>query len=263
MSGTPANQTIPIESKLEGRRVRLAAIGDLHMDESAKGSLLELFTDINRQADILVICGDMTTHGRPEQLRLFLDELSPVEIPIVAVFGNHDVEGGCEEELTALLRDRGVHLLNGDHVVVEGIGFAGVKGFAGGFGRGALAPFGEKLIKDFVQTAIDESLRLENALRSLSTEVKVVVLHYAPIVGTILGEPEYLYPFLGSSRLLQPIDTLGASVVFHGHAHHGSAEGATPEGIPVFNVSAALLRGTGDPYRIWVAEAPDRRKDRG
>jgi uncharacterized protein len=147
--------------------------------------------------------------------------------------------------------------------VIDGIGFAGVKGFGGGFGRRTLGPFGEKLYKDFVQAAIDESLKLETALRTLDTETRVAVLHYAPIPETLAGEPEQIFPFLGSSRLLPPIETYRASVVFHGHAHIGAPEATTPAGIPVFNVAQALLeRHIGTPYRVWHADAPDRRRER-
>jgi Icc-related predicted phosphoesterase len=243
------------------RELRIAAIGDIHFDGSRHGSLRELFADIHRNADILVLCGDLTTHGQPEQMRAFVDELAGVEVPIVAVLGNHDCESSAEEEVTDILCAAGVHVLDGTHIVIEGVGFAGTKGFAGGFGRGALGPFGEKLIKDFVDAALDEALKLEKALLQLDTPAKVVLLHYAPIEDTVRGEPEVIYPFLGSSRLLQPIDTHAASVVFHGHAHHGTAEGKTPGGVPVYNVSMPLLAEAGISYRTFSVPAPDRRRE--
>lgn len=245
------------------RAVRIAAIGDLHYDGSsnAPGSLRDIFADINRSADILALVGDLTTHGRPEQMKGFVEELVGVQIPIVAVLGNHDCESGFETEVAAILRDRGVQLLDGDHVVIDGVGFAGTKGFAGGFGRGALAPFGERIIKEFVQASIDEAIKLENALRNLGTDTRVILLHYSPIVDTVVGEPEMIYPFLGSSRLVQPLDTLGATVVFHGHAHHGSREGVTPGGIPVHNVAWPLLREENQNFLLWSVEAPERRRD--
>ena len=247
----------------DGRALRIAAVGDLHYDGSsnAPGSLRDVFADINRSADILVIAGDLTTHGKPEQMKGLVEELVGVQIPIVAVLGNHDCESGFETEVSAILRGRGVHLLDGDNVVVEGVGFAGTKGFAGGFGRGALAPFGERIIKEFVQASIDESIKLENALRTLGTETRIVLLHYAPVVDTVLGEPEVIYPFLGSSRLVQPLDTLGCTVVFHGHAHHGSLVGETPGGIPVHNVALPLLRAQNQHFLMWTGEAPERRRE--
>ncbi|MGH7483162.1 MAG: metallophosphoesterase family protein [Longimicrobiales bacterium] len=242
------------------RTIRIAAAGDMHFDGAARGALADLFAAASRDAEILVLCGDLTTHGRADQARAFLEEMAGVKIPVVTVLGNHDHEGGEVEEIAALLTDAGVHVLDGDTVVIDGIGFAGVKGFAGGFDRGALAPFGEPLLKRFVQEAIDEALKLENALRALETEIRVAVLHYAPIVGTVIGEPEPIYPFLGSSRLLQPIDTIGADVVFHGHAHHGTHASETPAGIPVFNVSLPLLRADGSELFVWEASAPERRR---
>jgi Icc-related predicted phosphoesterase len=249
--------------RAEGRSLRFAAVGDLHYDgaSGAAGSLRDIFADINRSADGLLLTGDLTTHGKPEQMKGFVEELAGVQIPIVAVLGNHDCETGFEAEVSAILRDRGVHLLDGDHVVVEGVGFAGTKGFAGGFGRGALAPFGERVIKEFVQAAIDEAIKLENAMRNLGTETRVVLLHYSPVIDTVLGEPEVIYPFLGSSRLVQPLDTYGATAVFHGHAHHGTLRGSTPGGIPVFNVSLPLLRANDQHFYMWTVGAPERRRD--
>lgn len=246
----------------DGRReLRIAAVGDIHFDGSSHGSLRELFADIHRNADVLVLCGDLTTHGRPEQMKAFVDELAGVQVPIVGVLGNHDCESSEEQAVNEILCDAGVHMLDGTHVVIEGIGFAGTKGFAGGFGRGALGPFGEQLMKDFVNAALDEALKIEKALHHLNTETKVVLLHYAPIEETVHGEPESIYPFLGSSRLQPPLDTHGASVVFHGHAHHGSLEGTTPGGIPVFNVSAPLLAEAGMSYRTFSVPAPERRRE--
>jgi Icc-related predicted phosphoesterase len=237
------------------RQVRIAAVGDLHYDGGPTDSLRDLFSEIDRSADILVLCGDLTTHGKVEQMRGFVEQLKAVRIPTVAVLGNHDHEADQAEEVSAVMREGGVHVLDGDSVVIDGVGFAGTKGFAGGFGRGALAPFGEQLIKDFVQAAMDEAIKIENALRNLRAHTKIVVLHFAPLVDTVLGEPEIIYPFLGSSRLLDPIETIGAHVVFHGHAHHGRLSAVTPSGIPVFNVSYPLLEENDLRFRIWTTSA--------
>jgi Icc-related predicted phosphoesterase len=250
---------MPPEGSLSERQLRIAAVGDVHFDGSNRGSLISLFAAANKRADVLVICGDMTTHGKPEEMIGFVEELKGVEIPIVAVLGNHDHEADMVEENTEILKKRGVHVLDGEHTVIEGVGFAGTKGFAGGFGRGALAPFGEQEMKAFVQVALNESIKLENALRSIPTEQKVVLLHYAPIEDTVRGEPEVLYPFLGSSRLLPPLETYGATVIFHGHAHHGTHEAHTPGGIPVYNVAHPILQTTGRDFLLWDAPAPDRR----
>lgn len=244
------------------RQVRIAAVGDLHFDDTVGGTLRPLFADISRNADVLALCGDLTTHGRPEQVRAFIDELAGVEIPIVGVLGNHDHDAGAVDEIMDILRGRGIYMLEGDAVVVEGVGFAGVKGFGGGFGRHTLGPFGEKLIKDFVQESVNAAHGLENALRSLDTQTKVVVMHYSPIPDTLQGEPEPIIPYLGSSRLLPPIETQGASVVFHGHAHHGRFEGRTPNGVPVYNVAQHILEAMGEKFFVWTAAAPERRERR-
>lgn len=241
------------------RHVRIAAVGDLHVD-AGRGSMTDLFARANRDADILALCGDLTTHGRRDQMESLVRDLGAVEIPIVAVLGNHDHEAEITDELSDVLRARGIHVLDGEGVVIDGIGFAGIKGFAGGFGRGTLAPFGERLIKDFVQHAIDEALKLENALRTLEAETRVVLMHYSPIEETLRGESESIFPFLGTSRLLPPIETHGADVVFHGHAHNGTPEARTPGGVPVFNVALPLLQRAGEQYRVYRVPAPERRR---
>lgn len=246
----------------EHRQVRIAAVADLHFN-GTQGSLRGFFAEVQRDAEILAIAGDLTTHGDAAQFHGFVQEMDGLEIPVVVVLGNHDHEAGEHEQACDILRRRGVHVLDGDHVVIEGVGFAGVKGFGGGFGRRTLGPFGERLYKDFVQAAIDESLKLETALRKLDAAVRVALVHYAPITETLEGEPEQIFPFLGTSRLLPPIETYSPDVVFHGHAHIGTPHGKTPSGIPVFNVASMLLRRhTGKPYRIWTAEAPERRRGR-
>ncbi len=241
------------------RPVRIAAVGDVHVEENRRGQLFDVLGGIASRADYLCLCGDLTYSGKIEQARALVEELKGVEVPIIAVLGNHDHEGGVEEEMAHLLKDAGVHFLDGEGIVLDGIGFVGTKGFVGGFGKRSLAPFGEKALKLFVQLAIDEALRLENALRNLHTETKVAVLHYSPIPETVKGEPEEIYPFLGSSRYLPPLEMHGASVIFHGHAHRGTLEGQTPAGIPVYNVALPLLREAGMSLRIWTCNAPERR----
>jgi Icc-related predicted phosphoesterase len=242
------------------RDLRVAAVGDIHFDGARSGALRDLFSDVHQSADVLVLCGDLTTHGRREQMQAFTEELAGVDIPIVAVLGNHDFENGENDACTEVLSEAGVHVRDGTNVVIDGVGFAGTKGFAGGFGRGSLGPFGEPLIKEFVNAAVEEALKLERALQQLRTDTRIVVLHYSPVVQTVTGEPEMIYPFLGSSRLLQPIDTLGAAAVFHGHAHHGALQAETPAGIPVYNVSLPLLQKAGMGFRLFHAPAPDRRR---
>ena len=224
--------------------VRIAAIGDLHYGRTTPpGTLHALFTQISESADILALCGDLTDYGLVEEARAFVKELVPaVKIPIVAVLGNHDVESNQQDEIVKILTDAGVTTLDGETTEIEGIGFAGIKGFAGGFGRRALGPWGEDIIKKFVHEAVDEALKLESALARLRTAQIVALLHYAPIEATVEGEPLEIYPFLGCSRLEDPITRFPVTAVFHGHAHHGAPEGRTRTNVPVYNVSASLMR---------------------
>jgi Icc-related predicted phosphoesterase len=223
--------------------VRLAAVSDVHYSKTSQGSLVPLFTQITEQADILVLPGDLTDYGLADEARVLAKDLTAaVKIPIVAVLGNHDYESGEVEAVREIITGAGVHLLDGDAVEVLGVGFAGVKGFAGGFGRGALGPWGEASIKMFVQEAVQEALKLESALARLTTEHRVALLHYAPIRETVEGEPLEIFPWLGSSRLEEPLTRFEVTAVFHGHAHKGAPEGKTSTGIPVYNVSMTVLK---------------------
>lgn len=224
--------------------VRLAAVGDLHFGRVTPVKLRSLLEAAAAAADILVFCGDLTDSGLPAEAKALASELATVKIPMVAVLGNHDYETGEEAQITAILTDAGVRVLDGEAVEVRGVGFAGVKGFAGGFGRGALGPWGEAAIKQFVHEAIAEALKLETALSRLRTEHRVAVLHYSPIRGTVEGEPPEIYPYLGSSRLEEPLLRFQVDCILHGHAHHGALEGQTVSGTPVYNVSLPLLERT-------------------
>ena len=216
--------------------VRVAAVSDVHYGKASQGMLVPLFTEIARQADVLVISGDLTDYGLPEEARAL------AKIPIVVVLGNHDYESGREGEVRDTLTEAGIHVLDGDAVEVAGVGFAGVKGFAGGFGRGALGAWGEHSIKAFVREAVDEALKLESALAKLRTPSRIAVLHYAPIRETVEGEPLEIYPWLGSSRLEEPLSRYRVHAVVHGHAHKGSPQGKTAQGIPVYNVALPVLK---------------------
>ena len=229
-------------SSSPGDRVRIAAVGDIHVSKTSQGAFQPLFTQISNSADVLILCGDFTDYGLPDEARVLARELTTsLKIPVVAVLGNHDYEGGKQDEIMQILRDAGVKVLDGEAAEIHGIGFAGVKGFCGGFGRGALGPWGEAAIKRFVQEAVDESLKLEAALARLRTQRRVAVLHYSPIRGTCEGEPHEIFPYLGSSRLEEPINRYRVSAVFHGHAHRGTPEALTSTGVPVYNVAMPLL----------------------
>jgi len=184
-------------------------------------------------------------------------------MPIVAVLGNHDRESGQEHEVRRILTDAGVVMLDGDACEVLGVGIAGVTGFGGGFGKHALAPWGEPVIKQFVHAAVEEALKLEKALARLRTPTMIALLHYAPVQQTIEGEPFEIYPFLGCSRLEDPINRYPVSYVFHGHAHRGVPEGATASGVPVYNVSMPLLSRAfpgRPPYRVFDVTIADGKK---
>lgn len=223
--------------------VRIAAVSDIHYTKTSQGTLQSLFATITENADVLVLAGDLTDYGLSEEAKVLAKDLtSTLQIPAVGVLGNHDFEAGEEKEISRILSDAGVRMLDGDTYEVHGVGFAGVRGFCGGFGRGALGAWGESVIKAFVHEAIAEALKLEAALARLKTEHRIAVLHYAPIRETVEGEPLEIYPFLGSSRLEEPLSRYDVTAVFHGHAHSGALEGKTAKGIPVYNVSLPLLK---------------------
>ncbi len=237
----------------ERRSLRLAAVADLHYGRTPATVVHALFERAMAEADVLAICGDLTESGQPDEARQLARELAAVKVPIVAVLGNHDHEAGRTEEIRHILTDAGVTILDGTGWEIQGVGFAGVKGFCGGFGRRALGPWGEEAIKLFVREALAEALKLETALARLQAPRRVVLLHYAPIAGTVEGEPREIYPFLGSSRLEEPLGRYPVDLVFHGHAHHGTPESRTQSGVPVYNVSLSLLqrcRPEGPPFRL-------------
>jgi Icc-related predicted phosphoesterase len=223
--------------------LNLAAIGDLHITKKSVGLWQPIFAQANARADVLLLAGDLTDYGLPEEAHVLCGELSrTVKIPVIAVLGNHDFESGKSEQVAAILSEAGVVVLDGDTHEVGDIGFVGVKGFCGGFGRRTLEPWGEPMIKTFVHEAVNEAMKLESGLARLRTPHRVALLHYAPVQGTVEGEPPEIFPFLGSSRLEDPLNRYDVSAAFHGHAHRGAPEGRTREGIPVYNVAAPLLR---------------------
>jgi Icc-related predicted phosphoesterase len=230
--------------------MRVAAMGDLHVREDDAEKYRELFGEISREADVLVLAGDLTDLGKPKEAELLAQDLKACSIPIVGVLGNHDYECGAADEVSSILRNAGMKLLDGQSVEIDGVGFVGVKGFAGGFGRHMLGSFGEPAIKQFVNEAMTENLKLENAMRQVRAKRSMVILHYAPIAETIESEPLEIYPFLGSSRLAETIDRFKVNAIVHGHAHRGRFEGKTPGGQRVYNVARHLEKPNGKPYAI-------------
>jgi Icc-related predicted phosphoesterase len=239
---------------MAGTVVRVAALADLHCTKTSQGAFQPLFARVSEAADILVIAGDLTDYGLPDEAAVLARELTALRIPAAAVLGNHDLESGRSAEVRDILTTAGLTILDGDACELQGIGIAGVKGFGGGFGRHALGPWGETIIKQFVHEAVDEALKLEAAFARLRTSQIIAVLHYSPIQGTVDGEPLEIYPFLGSSRLEEPMGRYPVSLVVHGHAHRGQLEGATKNGVPVYNVSMPLLTRTyadRPPFRVF------------
>lgn len=232
--------------------VRVAAVGDVHVTEATAPVFRNLLRDVAGHADILVLCGDLTNRGLAREAHVVAEELVTCKIPVVAVLGNHDMESGEQDEIVEILCQAGVGMLEDQPCEIQGVGFAGVVGFCGGFDRNALAPFGEDLIKRFVHETIDQALQLESALARLRTRHKVAVLHYAPVRDTVEGEPLEIFPFLGSSRLEEPIDRYQVSAAVHGHAHGGALQGKTRTGVPVYNVALPLMRRANpeQPYLV-------------
>jgi Icc-related predicted phosphoesterase len=242
--------------------IRVAAIADLHCSKTSQGAFQPLFARIAEAADVLVIAGDLTDYGLPEEARVLAKELATLRMPKAAVLGNHDLESGKSADVASILTDAGLTILDGDSCDLMGVGVAGVKGFGGGFGKHALGPWGETIIKQFVREAVDEALKLEAALARLRTGRPIALMHYSPIQATVEGEPLEIFPFLGSSRLEEPIGRYPVAAVFHGHAHRGQLHGTTKAGVPVYNVSMPLMTRTmadKPPFRVFeipVAEQP-------
>jgi len=235
--------------------VRVAAMGDLHCSRTSQGAFQPLFAQIAAAADLLLLTGDLTDHGLPEEARVLTHELATLHVPIVAVLGNHDYESNHQDEVRNILTGAGVTILDGEACEVLKIGIAGVKGFAGGFGKRALGPWGESMIKQFVHEAVNEALKLDAALARLRTPQLVALMHYSPIQQTVEGEPPEIYAFVGSSRLEEPLNRFPVTVALHGHAHRGQPEGSTASHVPVYNVSMPLLTRTfpdRPPFRLMT-----------
>jgi Icc-related predicted phosphoesterase len=233
--------------------MRIAATADLHFTAQKFTALSDQLNKVRDEADVLIIAGDLTNYGKPEEMEPLVNALVRLRLPVIAVLGNHDYESGQEGALMKAMTAEGIKVLDGSAYERDGVGFAGTKGFVGGFGRGVLTAFGEPEIKTFVRASIDEALKLERAMSQLRTPKRVVVLHYSPIVATVVGESAEIFPFMGTSRLAEVIDRHGADFVLHGHAHHGTPDGKTTAGIPVHNVAITLLERQTPPavYRLF------------
>jgi uncharacterized protein len=233
--------------------MRIAATADLHFTPQRYNALRDQMSHVRDEADVLVVAGDLTNYGQPDEMEPLVSALVRLRVPVIVVLGNHDYETGKEVELVRMMTAEGIKVLDGSAYERDGVGFAGTKGFVGGFGRGMLTAFGEPEIKTFVRAGIDEAVKLERAMSQLRTQKRVVVLHYSPIAATVEGESPEIYPFLGTSRLAEVVDRHGADLVIHGHAHHGKLDGKTTAGVPVHNVAITLLQAQTPPavYRIF------------
>ncbi len=233
--------------------MRIAATADLHFTAQRYSALQDQLSKVRDDADVFVLAGDLTNFGKPAEMEPLLNAIVRLRVPTIAVLGNHDYESGCEQELMRMMLAEGLKVLDGSAYERDGVGFAGTKGFVGGFGRGVLTAFGEPEIKTFVRASIDEALKLERAMSQLRTRKRVVVLHYSPIAATVQGEAPEIFPFLGTSRLAEVVDRHGADLVVHGHAHNGKTDGQTSGGVPVYNVAITLLQSQAPPavYRVF------------
>ncbi len=233
--------------------MRIAATADLHYAPVSQAAVRDQLSKVRDEADVLLLAGDLTNYGQPSEMEPLLNALVRLRVPTIAVLGNHDYESGKEQELMRMMTAEGIKVLDGSAYERDGVGFAGTKGFVGGFGRGVLTAFGEPEVKSFVRASVDEALKLERGLSQLRTQKRVVVLHYSPIAGTVCGEAPEIFPFMGTSRLAEVIDRHGADLVVHGHAHHGALDGKTTAGVPVYNVAITLLQAqhASSGYRVF------------
>jgi Icc-related predicted phosphoesterase len=243
----------------EKKTTRIAAVADIHVKENDQGKWVDYFKEVSAHADVLLICGDLTDTGDEDEALVLANELRACSIPVICVLGNHDYEKGRHKLIRQTIQNANVHVLDGEAIVIGGVGFAGVKGFGGGFDRYLLTMFGEDANKAFVQEAVDEALHLERALNKLDGEhqvdKKIAVLHYSPIKATVIGEPEEIFPFLGSSRLAEPLIRNNVLAAFHGHAHAGTLEGQiNNSNIKVFNVAKPVLIKAGYQCPYYLLE---------
>lgn len=242
----------------ETKKTRIAAVADIHVRETDRNKWIPFFKEVSKNADVLLICGDLTDTGDEGEAQVLSEELKSCAIPVVAVLGNHDFEKGRHKLIRQMVQNEQVHILDGESIVIEGIGFAGVKGFGGGFDHHMLSMFGEGAMKAFVQEAVDEALRLDRALARLDQDYenikKIALLHYSPIKSTIVGEPEQIFPFLGCSRLAEPLSRRQVVAAFHGHAHVGTLEGEASGGIKVYNVAKPILQKAGYDWPYFLLE---------
>lgn len=238
--------------------IRVAAVGDIHVGLDSGGCLRPHFEHVAERADLLLLAGDLTRHGDPGEATVLADELRDVDVPTVAVLGNHDHHSDAGDRITAQLVEAGICVLEGDSTVVavdgSTVGVAGSKGFGGGFAGACATDFGEPEMKAFIGHTRGVADRLGSALGSLDADVRIALLHYSPVEDTLRGERLEIYPFLGSYLLAEAIDRAGADLVVHGHAHGGVEKGMTPGGVHVRNVAQPVIKHA---YHVYCLGGPD------
>jgi len=236
--------------------IRIAAVGDLHYGVGSQDILRPSLQHLPDRADLLLLAGDLTRCGGPDEVKVLADDLRGVPIPVVAVLGNHDYHAGREAEVRRVLEGAQVRVLEGEATTFDfdgvRLGIAGTKGFGGGFRGAHGSDFGEPEMKAFVGHTKMLSDRLERALAGVEADLRIALLHYSPIEATLEGERLEIYPFLGSYLLAEAVDNAGADLVFHGHAHHGQEKGRTAAGIAVRNVAQPVIRHA---YNIYTLDA--------
>ncbi len=238
--------------------IRIAAVGDLHYDRRSVGRLKKFMSALKANADLLLLAGDLTQTGLPEEAMALAEDLAESPVPVVAVFGNHDYHSDESGKIATILSRAGIIVLEGSSVSLvvnsQTVGVMGLKGFGGGFIGACGVDFGEKEMKEFIRFTKSQAESLRIGLQDLNTDYKIALTHYSPVEQTLLGEKKEIYPFLGSYLLAEAIDRGGADIAFHGHAHHGVEKGSTPKGIPVRNVALPVIRNA---YNIYYLEKPD------
>ncbi len=234
--------------------IRIAAAGDLHFDRKSHNRLGQHFSDLHEKADVLLLAGDLTQTGNPEEMKILAEDLKKCPIPVIAVLGNHDYHVDQVDQGIQILQDSGVVVLEGSSIIMHvgefKVGIAGAKGFGGGFVGACGSDFGEPEMKAFMRHSKHQARNLENVIKELEVDYKIVLLHYSPTTQTLVGEKKEIYPFLGCYFLAEAIDYGKADIAFHGHAHGGVEKGETPGGCPVRNVAQPVIRHAFNIYTL-------------